>query len=1266
MKPESLTRYDVRRELGRGGMGVVYEAYDAKARSIVALKTIESAFAESIYRLKHEFRALSDVHHPNLVRFGELACERGQWFFTMELVNGTDFVNYVRVTTATAPLAESGIITHRTLTERIDLDATDPVSVHRPRARGVTTDTLDERRLRSALAQLASALSAIHDAGQVHRDIKPSNVLVTPEGRVVVLDFGLIAAFAGHGSKAEELYTVGTPAFMSPEQVEGIAIGPESDWYSVGVMLFCALTCRLPFEGTMTQMFQAKLSEPAPAPRDFVPDVPADLDALCVALMQRDPKARPTGAAIRAQLGVRVEASSASHPVAGEGAPPFVGRGDELGALATALDDVRARGRGRRIVIDGEPGIGKSALVHAFLRPRGRELLVLSGRCYEQEDVPFKGVDTIVDAISEHLLTLPDREVEELVSGGVRYLASVFPVLNRVPIIQFASSRALATPIAVREQAFAELERLVDALARDRRVDIFLDDLLWAVRDSVAFLHRALWGAGRRACLFVATLRTGADLSPEIEELIADTDRIALGGLATRDARALLDALLSREHTPPADVSSDALVQEAAGHPLFLAELVRSVRAGQSARRAHAELEDVLWERIQGHDDVDRAFLEMVAVAGAPMAFGVLARAAGVDEGEIQKRLGSLRAEQLIRIGRRDGERVVEPYHDRLRESIVAHLETPTEAHARLGRALLASATDETMSRDVFAIVQHLNAARDRLDPAERARAAELNRVASDQCLRATAYARARDHARIGLALLGDTAWRDAYPVARDLHEQHMSAESYDGNTDAARDCFLQARAHVQAAEDRTALYVTWINLQTARRDLEGAMSAGRERLAELGITMPVTISKPMILARHLAIRAQIGRRTTGDLLHLPELRDPVHAGAIKVLVALVPAGFFLDPDIRAWLHMKIVRLSLAHGVSDESSYGFAGYGTLLAGRFESPDEGVAFGRLALALNERFKNPTFASKLPFLFGGFHAPWVQPFAEAKVMLRAAFDLAQKQGDTVYEAYIATVLSVVTYCESPTLAVVRATGDWAREIGKRRKDDDMAGAPEAHARYAAALSGETPSARDLGLDGSTDAELRGSLGDATPTAAFHYYFCNAELAYLAGDARRAEAMLEEARTRTRVIFGLPMTAELCFLESLVAARLHDDAPLPTRLRLRAETALRVHRMRAWARRCAANFEAPYLIARAELDRIGGDARAATATFDRATTAARVHHAPKREALALELASLHAARRGDTERAARLRVEAIDAYRRWGATRKAEELARAAGRS
>jgi serine/threonine protein kinase len=143
-------RLSILRKLGEGGMGVVYEAFDAQRIGRVALKTLTRLDAANVYRLKNEFRALADVTHENLVRLHELFAEDDAWFFTMELVAGERFDAWARPESA-----------------------------------------LDERRLRAALPQLVLAMSAIHSAGKLHRDLKPSNVLVTPEGRIAVLDFGL-------------------------------------------------------------------------------------------------------------------------------------------------------------------------------------------------------------------------------------------------------------------------------------------------------------------------------------------------------------------------------------------------------------------------------------------------------------------------------------------------------------------------------------------------------------------------------------------------------------------------------------------------------------------------------------------------------------------------------------------------------------------------------------------------------------------------------------------------------------------------------------------------------------------------------------------------------------------------------------------------------------------------------------------------------------------------------------------------------------------
>src|SRR6266550_1060263 len=411
-------RFHIRRRLGSGGMGVVYEAHDRETDKLVALKTLTRAEASHISRFKNEFRSLADVSHPNLVALYEFMVDGPYWFFTMELVKGVNFLEYVRPgyqsrrsQSSRTPTLLKGtqegsppelLADYEAETREMDsisASDSDEDSAERTGDSLLEKSKLDLGRLSVALRQLAEGLHGLHETGKLHRDIKPSNVLVTNEGRVVILDFGLVAEVEGKDLH-DSVTLAGTPDYMSPEQGAQLPISRASDWYSVGVMLYQALTGRLPFSGKFFEVMMNKQNFDPPAPSEIVSSVPPDLNDLCVRLLRRKPEERPSGQEILLTLG-HGKSGPLLEPIMSSPVPSlvqtaaFIGRTRQLLELEDAFAVTR-RGKTATVYLHGSSGMGKSALARRFLdrlRQNQPDVVILEGRCYERESVPYKALE---------------------------------------------------------------------------------------------------------------------------------------------------------------------------------------------------------------------------------------------------------------------------------------------------------------------------------------------------------------------------------------------------------------------------------------------------------------------------------------------------------------------------------------------------------------------------------------------------------------------------------------------------------------------------------------------------------------------------------------------------------------------------------------------------------------------------------------------------------------------------------------------------------
>ena len=608
----------------------------------------------------------------------------------MELIDGVDFLEYVRP--SGRPWTQ---IQHSEIQEASTLPVSSPlaaeslksVALVRPSYARRQGKDIDLDRLRKGLVQLARGLVALHQAQKVHRDIKPSNILVNREGRVILLDFGL----ATNIGAAKPQQVLGTPNYMAPEQAAQQTVGPAADWYSVGAILYQALTDQLPFEGHVLEVMRHKqLSEPLP-PSAIVPGIPEDLEKLCVNLLKIKTEARPEGLDVLRRLGadvgfVRERQQRGSGPI-------FVGRTGELRTLQKAYEETRG-GKGATVFLHGESGVGKSELVQQFGETLSDRALVLAGRCYERESVPYKAVDGVVDALSDYMAELPLERAAVLVPRDAALLLKAFPVLNRVEVLTQAPPvhEVLLDAQEMRSRVFAALRELVCRLAHHTPVVILIDDLQWADLDSITLLAEITRAPNAPNMLLIATLRTLSDdsthagLQTKLEQ-IPDVRHLHVEPLPPEHAEELVARLAVGTGI---GVDAHRIAEEAGGHPLFIAELVRHSFSEDASKEFR--LDDALKQRIDALPTPARRILDLLAIAGRPLARKTVARAAEMEFNQLINNIEFLRTENLARTAGTRRSDTVEPYHDRVREIVAKFAaENSRNYHKRLALALEAT-----------------------------------------------------------------------------------------------------------------------------------------------------------------------------------------------------------------------------------------------------------------------------------------------------------------------------------------------------------------------------------------------------------------------------------------------------------------------------------------------------------------------------------------------------------------------------------------------
>ncbi|HHO52805.1 MAG TPA: hypothetical protein ENK18_18500, partial [Deltaproteobacteria bacterium] len=617
---EEIGPYRVLRPIARGGMAEVFEVEERSSGEHLALKLLTQT-GGALPRFNREYEAMIRLNHPNIVRVYTYGIHQQLPWLTMELIEGT------------------------------------PIQAYAKRCGKPGSEIRTEEVVRVA-HDLALALDHIHQRGLVHRDLKSANVLVLPDGRVKLIDFGTARVSNAVQEITREGEFIGTFAYASPEQLMNQTVDGRSDLYSFGVLLFRLATGKRPFESRdLGELARMHVKSPPPAPRSLVPQLPPDLEAVILALLEKSPDDRlQTGAEVADALE-----AVAGHPLylpgtldVDLGAERLIGRGAQLRELWRFLDGAGTidpspdpdrispgAAPAAMALIVGLQGSGR----HQVMKAMEREL---ANRRWRSINLFFRPGAEDIDQLTTMLAML-----SRSFSGSVE--AEVIEPAQAI----HETSRETSLSVAERLQTL----RLAGALllnARAKQDQGPVVILIRGLQHAGSVGHEALVGLReelqdlRAPILLIGDCTENADDPQSMtRQRHPDALRVNLPPMSVREVALLVGALLHRR-PPPAGVARQ-IYRASGGLPTYVEEVVKGLVSDGILRVRSRDQNRLEWSQRDGWeiavpDGARERLIDQLAELPADRRRCLEALALGGGEGSVDVLAGALqcRATELL------------------------------------------------------------------------------------------------------------------------------------------------------------------------------------------------------------------------------------------------------------------------------------------------------------------------------------------------------------------------------------------------------------------------------------------------------------------------------------------------------------------------------------------------------------------------------------------------------------------------------------------
>jgi len=955
------------------------------------------------------------------------------------------------------------------------------------------------------------------------------------------------------------------------------------------------------------------------------------------------------------------------------------GRDDEVNTLMAAFGRA-ATGRSGLMLVAGDPGIGKSALINEVHKPiLERRGYFIAGK-YEQfrSDVPYSSVMQAFQRLIRQLLS----ESEERISFWANQIQKAVGVNGKlitdlIPSMELIIGKQAEVEVLGAEESRNRFEHVFRNFIRvfataEHPLVFFLDDLQWADNASLLLVKNILTDHNSKHLLMIGAFRDGdVNFTHPLHVVLGDLskagvpiDRVSLPVLKIdRISELISDVLMVDRST--AHPLAEVVKEKTNGNPFFINQFLQvlhdeNMLEFDSTSGWHWDMARI--NSMQVTDNVvylmaskidllppgTKELLQIGACFGNRFELEPLSYVAGTSLKETLDNLLYALNDGLVGLN----QEFYEFRHDRIQEAAYSMMtpEKRMSTHQRIGRLALQNTPLEQRNERIFYIVNQLNQGVSLVnDQAEMAQLVALNIAAGRMARSTAAFVQAFHYYEFAMRMLTPDSWSQSYETTLALFNEGAETAYLSGKFAEMEQMSAQVMLKANNILDKVPIYQVRMSTYMAMGDPRSAVNIALEILRFLKIRFPKKPSMFDFVTSVVKSKIFLWGNRKKNLADLPDVTDPYALATLKILAQACSAAYFSMPVLCFLMTIKAFRLSVTYGSTTHTPYIFAQYGGILCA-FTDFGTGYKFGKLALGLLPKLRFGEQYAKVKIFVNTYVMHWKEHVRDALPVFKDAHPISLESGDLEFAAFSALMYCYHSFYSGVHLEALERELARYISIVADTKQDPTLNLLKVHHQLILNLLGKAES--DYQLIGPSYNE-----NEAKPTSGSELY--KLQLRYLLGhfeEALECGNWVGRRKTGIAATFHLP---EFRFYDALMRLALCRKVERQRQKKLLQAVDVDLRQLKKFASFSPMNHQHRYFLIEAELARVKGNHGRVMLLYEKSIDLAKENRFVQDEAIACELASTYCMERGMMRIAKTYMQEAYSCYQRWGATVKLKQL-------